>query len=254
MHSCFQAAQSFLTERFECWLRSLSAQPPCSLRRRRRRARSRPDERCAPAALTASCPCDPPAQHGPAVCPACLCTGEKVQINGGFARGAPSAAPYPSPRAPACLTRSSRVVRAQDVAASIWAANVPARGCPRPSPRRRAPRRRAARRHPRRRHPRRRRRWRRRLGRARRCSACCQRAVPRPRLERPLLPRAQRRRSRRMPRLTATSRPRSGPGHRPGPKYSRLDGLMPAGQLRGMRCAAVFAWNALFRRELYACI
>ena len=195
-----------------------------------------------PAALIASRPCDPPAQHGPAVCPACLCTGEKLQINGGFTRGAIPAAPQPSPHAPARLTRSSRVVRAQDVAALTWAANAPARRCPRTSPRRRAPRRRAARRHPRRRHPRRRRRWGHRLGRDRRCSACCQRAVPRARLERPLLRRAQRRRDRRTPRLTATNQPRSWPGHhRPGTKYSRLGGLMPAGQLRGMRRAAICA-------------
>lgn len=142
---------------------------------------------------TAPRPCDQPAQDGRAACPACLCTGKKLQLNGGFARGASAAAPQPSPRAPACPTCSSRFVRAQDVAAGIGAAAVPASGCPRPSPRCRAPRRRAARRRPRRRRCRRLRCWGRRLGRPRLLSASCGRAAARARLARPLLRRARRR-------------------------------------------------------------
>ena len=141
---------------------------------------------------------------------------KKLQLNGGFARGASAAAPHPSPRAPACPTCSLRFVRAQDVAAGIWVAAVPARGCPCPSPRCRAPRRRAARRRPRRRRCRRLRCWGRRLGRPRLLSASCGRAAARARLARPLLRRARRRQNQHAAGLTAPPYPTVGRAIGPG--------------------------------------
>ena len=63
-----------------------------------------------------------PAQHGRAACPACLCTGEKLQLDGGIASGASPPAHRCLPCAAAWLTRSPCFVCAQDVAAETLGA------------------------------------------------------------------------------------------------------------------------------------